>query len=103
MKYGLQYGHDWKIVADNFRLKIEGDSVGPATLGLSLREMQTQEFWDNPTVQGSMLSELPEYRLSKFQQALPDLFAIELVKGHLINCPEAIAHLNKIAQLKSIK
>lgn len=95
LKYGLQYGHDWKIVADNFRLKIEGDSVGPATIGLSLREMQTQEFWECPTVQGFILSELPEYRLSKFQQVLPDLFAIEMVKNYLLDTPAALLFLQK--------
>ena len=97
LKYGLQYGHDWKIVADNFRLKIEGDSVGPATIGLSLREMQTQEFWECPAVQGFILSELPEYRLSKFQQVLPDLFAIEMVKNYLLDSSIAQTHLQREA------
>lgn len=95
LKYGLQYGHDWKIVADNFRLKIEGDSVGPATIGLSMREMQTKEFWDNSAVQGFILSELPEYRLSKFQQALPDLLALEMVKNYLLDTPAALLFLQK--------
>jgi ATP-dependent Lhr-like helicase len=93
LKYGLQYGHDWKIVADNFRLKIEGNSVGPATIGLALEKMQTREFWDDPSVQGFILSELPEYRLSKFQQALPDLFALEMVRNYLLDIPAAVVYL----------
>jgi len=95
LKYGLQYGHDWKIVADNFRLKIEGESVGPATIGLSMREMRTQEFWNTSAVQGFILSELPEYRLSKFQQALPDLFAIEMVKNYLLDLSMAQTYLQR--------
>jgi ATP-dependent Lhr-like helicase len=95
LKYGLQYGHDWKIVADNFRLKIEGDSVGPATLGLALRDMRTQSFWDAPSLQRFILSELPEYRLSKFQQALPDQFALEMVRDYLLDIPAAVAFLQE--------
>ena len=34
-KYGLQFHHDWKIVSDNFKIKIEGDSLSFATLGLA--------------------------------------------------------------------
>ena len=95
LKYGLQYDHDWKIVADNFRLKIEGDSVGPATLGLALREMRTRAFWDAPSLQRFILAELPEYRLSKFQQALPDQFALEMVRNYLLDIPAAVAFLQE--------
>jgi ATP-dependent Lhr-like helicase len=95
LKYGLQYGHDWKIVADNFRLKIEGDSVGPTTLGLALREMRTQAFWAAPPLQRFILSELPEYRLSKFQQALPDQFALEMVQNYLLDIPAAVVFLQE--------
>ena len=93
LKYGLQHGHDWKIVADNFCLKIEGDSVGPNTLDLSLREMRTQQFWDSPATQSFILSELPEYRLSKFQQALPNLFSLEMIQNYLLDVPAALAFL----------
>jgi len=56
--------------------------------------MQTQEFWECPTVRGFILSELPEYRLSKFQQALPDLFAIEMVKNYLLDIKSGLTFLN---------
>jgi ATP-dependent helicase Lhr and Lhr-like helicase len=95
LKYGLQYGHDWKIVADNFRLKIEGDSVGPSTVNLSLKAMRDQSFWDHPSTQSFILSELPEYRLSKFQQALPALFSLELVKNYLLDVPSALTFLSR--------
>jgi len=96
LKYGLQYGHDWKIVTDNFRIKIEGDSVGPATLGLALRAMGNQAFWDVPSLQRFILSELPEYRLSKFQQALPDQFSLEMVRNYLLDIPAAVVFLQNL-------
>jgi ATP-dependent helicase Lhr and Lhr-like helicase len=95
LKYGLQYGHDWKIVADNFRLKIEGDSVGPSTVNLSLKAIRDQSFWDDPSIQSFILSELPEYRLSKFQTALPDIFSLELIKNYLLDVPAALTFLKE--------
>lgn len=95
LKYGLQYGHDWKITVDNFRLKIEGDSVGPNTVNLSIKDMKIQRFWDAPSTQNFILSELPEYRLSKFQQALPDSFSLEMVKNYLLDIPATLSFLEK--------
>lgn len=95
LKYGLQYGHDWKIVTDNFRIKIEGESVGPSTVNLSLRKMRTPEFWNMPSTQDSILYALPEYRLSKFQQALPDSFSLEMVKNYLLDVPATLAFLQR--------
>ena len=95
LKYGLQYGHDWKITADNFCLKIEGDSVGPNTLNLSIKELKTQHFWNKPSTQDFILYELPNYRLSKFQQALPEQFSLEMVKRYLLDTSSTLDFLNK--------
>jgi hypothetical protein len=34
------------------------------------------------------LEKLPNYRFSKFQQVLPDQFALEMVKGYLLDIDE---------------
>lgn len=96
LRYGLQYGHDWKIVVDNFSIKIEGDSVGPNTLNLSIRELKNQSFWDASSTQNFVAFELPDYRLSKFQQALPDAFAIEVVKDYLLDVSETTQYLSTL-------
>jgi ATP-dependent Lhr-like helicase len=38
---------------------------------------------------------LPEYRLSKFQQALPDQFALEMVQNYLLDIPAAVVFLQE--------
>ncbi|MGB3491233.1 MAG: hypothetical protein WBA57_00790 [Elainellaceae cyanobacterium] len=35
----------------------------------------------------------PEYRLSKFQQALPEQFALEMVQDYLLDIPAAVTFL----------
>jgi ATP-dependent helicase Lhr and Lhr-like helicase len=85
LKYGLQFRHDWKIVSDNFKLKIEGDSVGVATLSLAIARIKDNSFWTNPNTQNFIYSQLPEYRLSKFQRALPDVYSMEIIHNYLLD------------------
>ncbi|MCU0565447.1 MAG: DEAD/DEAH box helicase [Oculatellaceae cyanobacterium Prado106] len=85
LKYGLQFHHDWKIIADNFRLKIEGDSVSLTTLDLAIDRMSHAEFWQHPSTTRFIFEQLPNYRLSKFQQALPDDYVLEMVSSYLLD------------------
>lgn len=40
-------------------------------------------FWEDPAAMEALLARLPPYRLSKFQDALPDRLAVEMVGGLL--------------------
>jgi ATP-dependent helicase Lhr and Lhr-like helicase len=93
LKYGLQCLHDWKVVADNFRLKIEGDSVSSTTLSLAIAKMREASFWNNPATQNWILEQLPEYRLSKFQRVLPDQYSQEMISSYLLDIPGTIRFL----------
>lgn len=93
LKYGLQFQHDWKIVADNFKIKIEGDSVGRATVNLAIQEISKPLFWHNPKTTEFVLSQLPEYRLSKFQPALPYKYSLEVISNYLLDIPQTIRFL----------
>ncbi|MUG98509.1 hypothetical protein F7734_41935 [Scytonema sp. UIC 10036] len=104
LKYGLQFHHDWMIVSDNFKLKIEGDSVGYATLTgairlqpLSLRliaRMIHLEFWKAPDTERFIWSRLPDYRLSKFQKVLPFVYSLEMTGNYLLDISRTVQFLN---------
>ena len=55
-----------------------------------------------PETQQALLARLPEYRLSKFQQALPDAFAVEMVGAYLLDVTGTVAFLRQtqVAELK---
>jgi Lhr-like helicase len=93
LKYGLQFHHDWKIVADNFRLKIQGDSVSATTLSLAIAQMSNDAFWNAPSTKRFIFEQLPEYRLSKFQQALPESYSLEMIGDYLLDIPGAVLFL----------
>ena len=94
LKYGLQYHSDWKIVADNFKLKIQGDRASLTTILLAIDRMKESSFWDSESAKNFISSQLPEYRLSKFQQALPDRYSQEIVHNYLLDSKGTLLYLN---------
>ena len=85
VKYGLELISDWKVVADNLHLRVEGDGVSDEILRDQIRTIAAPEFWFEGKTRRKILHKLPEYRLSKFQRALPDHHAVETVGAYLLD------------------
>ena len=95
LKYAIELSSGWKVVADNFNLKVSGDGVSDAALRERLADLSRADFWEARETQEQLLARLPEYRLSKFQQALPDRFAVEMVSGYLLDVAAAKRFLSR--------
>lgn len=78
LKFALEVTQGWKVVPDNFFVKIAGDGVNHTSLEATLREMSTEAFW-SPELVKSIRGRIPPYRLSKFQDALPDAALTEML------------------------
>jgi len=85
LKYGFEVAEGWKVVADNFQLRIEGNGIGHESVGKVIAKMASQAFWDAPDVRRAVLARIPGYRLSKFQDCLPERFAVEVIERYLLN------------------
>jgi ATP-dependent Lhr-like helicase len=88
LKYALEWSQDWKVVADNFELRITGAGASDSALRTAIREMAEPAFWEKQETTQAILGRLPEYRLSKFQDALPEAFAVEMVGSYLLDVGE---------------
>ena len=95
LRYGLQFHHDWKITCDNFRIKIEGNSATPGRLVALIETLRQDSFWNSHSTKQFILEQLPEYRLSKFQRALPEDYSLELISNYLLNIPGSLQFLAK--------
>ena len=80
LKYALEWMGSWKVVPDNFALKIQGDGLGFETFEKAVKELRAAGFWDDPEARRKLLAMVPEYRLSKFQRVLPDRWQVEMVE-----------------------
>jgi len=93
LKYGFEIKEGWKVVADNFLVRIEGDGIGHETVGAAIGRMSQSEFWTEPTMRRSLLGRLPNYRLSKFQDCLPEAFALEVIERYLLDVERTVGLL----------
>ena len=89
LKYGLEWSRNWSVKADNFALCVSGTGVSDGAVREGIRELSSVAFWSKPETTSAILGRLPAYRLSKFQDALPDAFAVEMVGNYLLDVPRA--------------
>ena len=75
----------WKAMADNWRVRIEGTDVAAGSVGEVLERLRQPEFWADPVLARALLERLPQYRLSKFQAALPEAAVREMVGAYLVD------------------
>lgn len=85
LKYAIEWQGRWKVVPDNFALKIQGDGLGFNEFDRVLEKLREPGFWDDLTNRGKILSMVPEYRLSKFQRVLPDAWQVEMIGEYLLD------------------
>ena len=85
LRYALQETQGWKIVADNFHLRIEGDGITHGTVERAILELTSPGFWTDLARWERIIASLPPYRLSKFQPALPARFQQEMVGRYLLD------------------
>jgi len=94
LKYALEWIGGWKVIVDNFELRITGDGVTFEAIEEAIGKMSQVGFWELDETRIALLARLPEYRLSKFQSALPDSRAAELVGSYLLDAKMAARFLN---------
>lgn len=94
LKYGFEVTEGWKVVADNLQLRIEGDGVTHAAVRAAIDRMASAGFWNTPEMRRAILGRLPGYRLSKFQDCLPERFALEVIERYLLDVEGTVQWLS---------
>ncbi|QDE82494.1 DEAD/DEAH box helicase [Myxococcus xanthus] len=84
LKYALEATQGWKVVADNFFLKVAGTGVSHGTIEAALRQLGVPGFWDVERLR-TLQARIPPYRLSKFQDALPDAAVTEMLGMYFLD------------------
>lgn len=86
LRYALaELDQDWKIVPDNFAIRVYGADLTPSTFRASIEPLRDLDFWEDSRLWNDIISSLPNYRLSKFQPLMPDWVAREVVARYLLD------------------
>lgn len=89
LSHALSLRGGWKCVWDNTGVRIDGDGVQWSTLSPVFKELERFSFWEDEEVWKALLARLPEYRLSKFQRAMPERAAREMIGEYLLDWERA--------------
>ena len=65
--------------------------------------MTASTFWDEPDTRRAVLARLPAYRLTKFQDCLPELFALEVIERYLLDVEGTVRWLGGAAEPSASK
>ena len=74
----------WRVVPDNVRLRMEGGAT-LAKLYPLIEAMRSRDFWDDAAFGAAVRGRLGAWRLRRFQNALPDALAHEMVADYLLD------------------
>jgi len=95
LRHGLRAQEPgWKVIPDNFRLRVRADNVHHRDLRAAIARMRDPEFWEDPGLWRGVLAELPNYRLSKFQPLMPPWVEREMLARFLLDLKGAWAFLD---------
>ncbi|HRE89091.1 MAG TPA: hypothetical protein PK095_08120, partial [Myxococcota bacterium] len=89
LRYALEAvgaaGGEWKVVADNFLLRVKGDGLEEASFRRALGAMRELSLWQDEALWSEVADALPNYRLSKFQPLMPPWIQREVVARYLLD------------------
>jgi len=76
---------DWKVIPDNFLIKIRGEHLGVDDFHAALDRLAEPEFWEDDSLWAQVAASLPNYRLSKFQPLMPPWVEREVIASYLLD------------------
>jgi ATP-dependent Lhr-like helicase len=92
------YLRGWSATAENWMVKVQGPDVTDESISEVVKQMRADGFWEDPAVYRQLLERLPQFRLSKFQRAMPDAAVREMVGRVLVDVGRAKACLDQAAR-----
>lgn len=86
LRYAIEaVGADWKVIPDNFLIKVRGEDLDERRFGEALSRMRDVEFWEHDKLWAGVAASLPSYRLSKFQPLMPPWVEREVMARYLLD------------------
>ena len=98
LKHAITVLTGWKVVADSFRLRFEGEHLSEIAVREAVAKLANPAIWDDVPFWLRVVAQIPPYRLSKFQPALPARCQMEMVGGSLLDLPGTRAFLSASRQ-----
>jgi len=93
LKYAIEARSPWKVVVDNLVVRVRGENSLGHDFAKRLEELRGSTVWNDDGLWAKIKASLPEYRLSKFQDVLPEPAQREMLAEFMLDVPKARALL----------
>jgi ATP-dependent helicase Lhr and Lhr-like helicase len=93
--FRVELGERAEVQATNEKVRIVSDIVPESEFWNIVDRMSAATYWEQPQLLEQIMTMLPDYRLSKFQQHLPRPFARELVAATVLDIPATMRFLRE--------
>ena len=89
LKYAIKAMTDCRVVPENLLVRIRGASIRGPGFDDVLRQLAEPEVWTDAALWTAVRGSLPNYRLSRFQDVLPEPVQGEVIGAFLLDVPRA--------------
>lgn len=101
LKFALMNELPCDIITSNETIKLKNIGVGSEKVLEILRKFKNPSYWESDGLREKLASKFPNYRISKFQQYLPDKYGKEILGQILLDIPNTIRYLNEVLGLEN--
>ncbi|TGM66156.1 DEAD/DEAH box helicase [Leptospira meyeri] len=96
LKFALMNECNCEVITSNEEIKIKKQSITIENLFEYLQKFRNPTYWETDEIREKLAKKFPNYRISKFQDYLPEKFGKEILGQILLDVPNTIRYLNAI-------
>ena len=88
-KHAVELLRGWRCRFDNFWVEVTGEGLDEQSWGELMAQLRGDGFWEDEAVWVALCERLPQFRLSKFQRAMPEWAVREMLGEVLLDAGRA--------------
>lgn len=101
LKFALMNERNCEIITSNETIKIKKVGISGEEILDYFHKFKNPTYWESDDLKEKLSKKFPNYRISKFQDYLPEKFSKEILGQILLDIPNTIRYLNEVLESKS--
>lgn len=96
IRFAIMHELKIEVITSNEIIKIKRSAITAEDLSLLLHKFKEMSYWESDGIREKLANQFPNYRISKFQQYLPEKYSKEILGQILLDIPATLKYLNEI-------
>ncbi|TGK45942.1 DEAD/DEAH box helicase [Leptospira bouyouniensis] len=96
LKFALMMECQCEVITSNEEIKIKRNSITVEKFFELLTKFKNPIYWESEEIRNNLAKRFPNYRISKFQDYLPEKFSKDILGQILLDIPNTIRYLEEV-------